>query len=318
LGALSQCLSAFWYRFSRVFDRLILTEELVDVRGDVIAARGVVLSPESIADAAAAARPLPRVPLADTPLAADVAVPLGDRAYRHLFSGEGTRDAVVRAMLAVRLPEVLFEEMLALRRCGSPMHGHAFATAAIAVRMLLGIVGEARGVPDLAAAALLHDLGMRHLPARLSRVRERLGHDEAQRVAAHPFLGAYHLARVLGEHPAVSAALGHHWRCGQGYPNLTSEPTRSMEVVAVASAFAALTQPRPFRSAAYDVRGAADVLVAEAVAGQADANTVKLLVHALRGATGDPRAIRFGRERGGHGPDVNRHVHVAPPARSQV
>jgi hypothetical protein len=91
-----------------------------------------------------------------------------------------------------------------------------------------------------------------------------------------------------------------------------------MEVIAVASAFAALTQPRPFRSAAYDARGAADVLVSEATVGQADANTVKLLVHALRGGDGDPRAIRFGRERGGHGPDVNRHVHVAAPARSLV
>jgi hypothetical protein len=301
-----------------VFDRLILTEELVDVRGEVLARRGVVLSPESIGDAAAAARRPPRVPLADTALAADVAVPLGEHAYRHLFADEGTRGAVERAMLAVRLPEVLFEELLALRRAASPIHGHAFATAAGAVRMLLGIVGEARGVPELAAAALLHDLGMRHLPARLSRVRERLGHDEARRVAAHPFLGAYHLARVLGDHPAVPAALGHHWRCGQGYPDLASEPTRSMQVVAVASAFAALTQPRPFRSAAYDVRGAADVLVSEAVAGQADANTVKLLVHALRGGTGDPRAVRFGRERGGHGPDVNRHVHVAVPARSEV
>ena len=43
-------------------------------------------------------------------------------------------------------------------------------------------------------------------------------------------------------------------------------PPRSMEVVSVASAFAALTQPRPFRSGAYDARGAADVLVAEAAA----------------------------------------------------
>ena len=81
---------------------------------------------------------------------------------------------------------------------------------------------------------------------------------------------------------------------------------------------AALTQPRPFREAVYDARGAVDVLVAEAKAGQADANTVKLLAHALRGGAGDPRAIRFGRERGGHGPEVHRYEHVLPPARSPV
>jgi hypothetical protein len=301
-----------------VFDRLILTEELVDFRGEKLAARGFVLSPESIADAASRAAARPRLALADTPLADDLAGPLGDHAYRHLFPEGGVRDAVRRALLAVRLPDALFGELLELRRAGSPIHGHAVATAAVAVRMLLAVVGEARGVPELAAAALLHDLGMRHLPPRIWGLSERLGRDEAFRVAAHPLLGAYHVACVLGDHPAVSAALCHHWRCGQGYPNLGAEPTRSMEVVSVASAFAALTQPRPFRSAAYDARGAADVLVAEAIAGHADENTVRLLVHTLRGGSGDPRAVQFGRERGGHGPDVNRHVHVVAPARSFV
>lgn len=301
-----------------MFDRLTLTEDLVDCRGALLAPRGTVVSEESIADAAATARPAAPVPLADTALAADLAAPLGERGLRHLFAEEGAREAVRRALLAVRLPEPAFDELLALRRAASPIHGHALATAAVAVRMLLGVVGEARGLPELAAAALLHDLGMRHLPARLGRLRERLGEEEAPRVAAHPFLGAYHLARLLGDHPAVRAALSHHWRCGQGYPNLASEPSRSMQVVAVASAFAALTQPRPFRSAAFDARGAADVLVSEAAAGQADANTVRLLVHALRGGGGDPRAVRFGRERAGHGPEVNRHVHLVAPVRSQV
>jgi HD-GYP domain-containing protein (c-di-GMP phosphodiesterase class II) len=89
-------------------------------------------------------------------------------------------------------------------------------------------------------------------------------------------------------------------------------------VIAVASAFAALTQPRPYRSAAYDARGATDVLVAETITGHADANTVKLLVHALRGRDGDPRAIRFGVSREGHQPEINRYTPVEPPARSLV
>lgn len=301
-----------------MFDRLILTEELSDCRGGVIAGRGTVLSPESIAEAAAHAPTLPRTALADTPLATDVDVPLEDPRYRFLFQGDGIKEAVRRLLLMVALPAALFDEILALRRVGSPIHAHAFATAAVAVRMLVGVVGEARGVPELAAAALVHDLGMRHVPAHVSRRRDRLGRDEAARVAAHPFLGAYHVARLLGSHPAVQAALGHHWRCGQGYPTLGASPSRSMEVVSVASAFAALTEPRPYRSSAYDARGAVDVLVAEAQSGQADGNTVKLLVHALRGGGGDLRQVRFGRERDGHGPEENRHVHIAAPARSPV
>jgi HD-GYP domain-containing protein (c-di-GMP phosphodiesterase class II) len=159
---------------------------------------------------------------------------------------------------------------------------------------------------------------MRHVPARVLRQRERLGRDEALRVAAHPLVGAYHLATVLGPHPAVAAAQGHHWRCGQGYPTLGGPPSRSVEVISVASTFAALTQPRPFRADRYDARGACDVLAAEAMRRNADANTVKLLVHVLRGGRGDPRSVRFGRERAGHGPEVNRYVHVAAPARSPV
>jgi HD-GYP domain-containing protein (c-di-GMP phosphodiesterase class II) len=301
-----------------VFDRLILTEELADCRGEVIASRGTVLSPESIAEAAARAPRIPRRQLAETPLAADVDVPLGDERYKFFFQPPQIRDAVRRVMLATALPDALFDEILALRRAGSPIHDHAFATAAVAVRMLLGVVGEARGVPELSAAALLHDLGMRQVPPYLAHLRDRLGRDEAERVAAHPLIGAYHIARVLGPHPAVQAALGHHWRCGQGYPSLLTRPSRSMEVVSVASAFAALTQPRPYRSAAYDARGAADVLVAEATSGHADANTVKLLVHALRGGAGDPRQVKFGRERDGHSPDVNRHAPIAAPTRSQM
>ena len=301
-----------------MFDRLILTEELADCRGEVLAVRGAVLSPESIAEAAARATTLSRKPIGDTHLAADVDAPLQDGTYRALFQEPGVRDGVRRVLSEMALPAALVDELLALRRDGSPIHRHAFATAAGAVRMLVAVVGEARGIRELAVAALLHDLGMRHVAFRLSRLHERLGREEEARVASHPLLGAYHLARVLGKHCAVQAALGHHWRCGQGYPVLASPPSRSMEVVSVASAFAALTQPRPFRSGAYDARGAADVLVAESQAGQADANTVKLLVHTLRGGAGDPRQVRFGRERGGHAPDVNRHMHVAAPARSSV
>lgn len=301
-----------------MFDRLILTEELVDARGEVVAARGTVLSAESIREVARRAPARPRRALEETPLAADVDGPLFEPAYRHLFEGQGVRDAVRRAVLTTRLPEALFEELLALRRAGSPLHVHAFATAAVAVRMLLSAVGSARAVPDIAAAALLHDLGMRHVPARLFRNREGLSRDDGLRIASHPLVGAYHLATVLGAHPAVAAARSHHWRCGQGYPALEAAPSRSIEVISVASAFAALTQPRSFRATVYDARGASDVLAAEAVGGHADANTVKLLVHALRGGRGDPRAIRFAKPRAGHGPDVHRYVHVSAPARSPV
>jgi hypothetical protein len=301
-----------------MFDRLALPEDLIDCRGRLLARKGFVVSPEVIDDAAASASPEPRQTLAGTPLTLDVTDPLDDPTYVHLFQGPEVRDAIERALLAVKLPAVLFEEILAARRAGSPIHRHAFVTAAVAVRMLLSALGEARGISDLAAAALLHDLGMRHLPPRLLRAQDRLSRADADRIAAHPLVGAYHLARELGRHPAVAAARSHHWRCGQGYPVLASAPARSLEVIAVSSAFAALTQPRAYRSGAFDARGACDVLVEEAARGRADGSSVKLLVHALRGGRGDPRAIRFGHERIGHAPDRNGYVPPAGPDRNLV
>lgn len=302
-----------------MFDRLTLVEDLVDCRGEVLGRKTLVVSPEAIAEAGQRAPALPRRPLGETRLAGDVRAALDAPAYAPLFERAGARSAVEEVLQAAALPEVLVEELEALKRELPTIHQHAFATAAVAVRMLLTAVGRARVLPALAAAALLHDLGMRHLPRRLhARSGGPLAARDAHRIAAHPLLGAYHLAVVLGAHPAVAAARSHHWRCGQGYPGLGAPPSRAIEVIAVASAFAALTHPRPYRSSAYDARGAADVLVTEVVAQHADGNTVKLLVHALRGGGGDPREVRFGVPREGHAPEENRYAPVAPPARSSL
>jgi len=297
-----------------MFDRITLEHDLIDCRGELLARRGFVVSPRSIAEATRQAVQGPRLALADTAHRAEVLVPLEDPRYQHLFGELSVRELVARALLEVRLPEVLFEELTGVQRANPALYRHGVAAAAVAVRMLLAAVGDLKGVPDMAAAALLHDLGMRHVPMKLVRNRDRLTRQEAAEIACHPLTGAYHLARLLGAHPAVAAAHAHHWRCGQGYPSMASPPPRSAEVVAIASAFAALTQPRPFRSDPFDVRAAADVLVAEARAGTADTNTVKLLIHALRGGRGDLRQVRFGGNRGGQVPEVNRHTPVSAPA----
>jgi hypothetical protein len=61
----------------------------------------------------------------------------------------------------------------------------------------------------------------------------------------------------------------------------------------------------------FDARGATDVLVADATAGEADLEAVQLLVHVLRGGGGESRRVVFGRERLGHAPQDNRHLGVA-------
>jgi HD-GYP domain-containing protein (c-di-GMP phosphodiesterase class II) len=212
----------------------------------------------------------------------------------------------------------LVEEMAAAKLSDPIRYRHALSAAAITARMILAAAGTARASPQIAAAALLHDLGMRHVSPRVTRAPDSLRGEDTMEVVQHPLLGAFQLARLLGDHPAVEAALAHHWRDGQGYPDLTVAPSPSTDVVAVASAFAALTQGRAYRSEPFDARGAADVLVGEAASGHADPFAVKLLVHALRGGEGSVGAVRFARSRQGVSPAVNRHTRITSPARRTV
>jgi HD-GYP domain-containing protein (c-di-GMP phosphodiesterase class II) len=295
-----------------MFDRVVLSRDLVDVRGVVLGPAGLVISVDSVHEAARRAPPMPCHLLSETPAAEDLHLPLTDPPYRHLFRGSGVQAAVARVLLGVSLPQQFFDELASLKTSDPSRYRHGLTTAAVTARMLISAVGDAPALPELAAAGLLHDIGMRHLSFHLVRNGDQLDRQEVLDVASHPLLGAWHLAKVLGTHPAVEAALVHHWRNGYGYPSLANAPPRAVQVVGVASAFAALTQTRAFRSEPFDARGAADVLIREASAGHADMNTVRLLVHALRGAKGDVGQVRFGRERLGHAPTVNRHTDIGP------
>jgi hypothetical protein len=195
-----------------MFDRITLAQDLLDCRGGVLGRKGLVVSPDAIDEAAAAARPGPALPLSETAVAEDLHLPMGEPAYRHLFRGPGVQASVARTILAIALPEALYAELAAVKAADPGRYRHGLATAALAAGVLHAAVGEARSLPDLAAAALLHDLGMRHLPPRLARSTDWLRPEEARDVSAHPLLGAWHLACALGRHPAVEAALSHHWR----------------------------------------------------------------------------------------------------------
>ena len=301
-----------------MFDRVKLRRDLTDCGGRVLAHAGTVISVESIADAGAEARPGNALPLGDTFVADDLGDVVRDPAFEHLFRTGEIQASVRRVIELAQLPLPLVEE-LAAAKLGDPLrYRHALSSAVVTTRMILAAAGTARSSPQIAAAALLHDIGMRHVPSRVLRAPDSLHGDDAVEIAQHPLLGAFQLARLLGNHPAVEAALAHHWRDGQGYPDLPTPPSPSTDVVAVASAFAAMTHTRAYRSEPYDARSAVDILVAEAASGHADPFAVKLLVLALRGGEGRVNGLRFARARLGISPEVNRHTRIAPPARRMV
>jgi HD-GYP domain-containing protein (c-di-GMP phosphodiesterase class II) len=301
-----------------MFDRIKLRRDLTDCGGRPLARAGAVVSIDSIAEAARAARPGGSTPIADTFLSDDLGDALRDPVHRHLLRTDEARSRIREVVESAGLPQPLVEEMAAAKLLDPVRYRHALSTTVVTTRLILLAAGTARASPQIAVAALLHDIGMRHVPARVVETADSLHGDDTIEVAQHPLLGAFQLARQLGDHPAVEAALCHHWRDGQGYPDLPERPSPTTEVVAVASVYAALTHGRAYRSEPFEDRGAADLLVAEAASGHADPFAVKLLVHALRGGEGPVNGLRFARARQGMSPEVNRHTRIAPPARRMV
>ncbi len=301
-----------------MFDRVKLRRDLTDCSGRVIARSGSVVSVESVAEASRAARPGSLTPVGDTFVADDLPEVVADPVHRHLVRDEDTARAVRAVLDAAALPQPLVEELAAAKLLDARRYRHGLSTAIVTTRLILAAAGTARASPQIAVAALLHDLGMRHVPQRVVTTPDALHGDDALEVAQHPLLGALQIARLLGSHPAVEAALAHHWRDGQGYPDLPERPSPTTEVVAVASAFAALTQSRAYRSEPFGARGAVDVLISEAASGHADPFAVKLLVHAMRGCEGPVGALRYARARPGVEPGVNRHTRIAAPSRRMV
>jgi HD-GYP domain-containing protein (c-di-GMP phosphodiesterase class II) len=301
-----------------MFDRVKLRKELTDCGGRLLARAGSVISVESIAEAASQARPASGLPLADTFVADDLGEVVRAPVLAHFFRSDDVASAVRRAVEAAQLPLPLVEELASAKLSDPVRYQHALCCGVVTARMIVAAAGTARALPQIAVAALLHDIGMSHVSPRVLRTPEALHGEDALEIAQHPLIGAYQLARVLGSHPAVEAALAHHWRDGQGYPDLTDRPSPGTDVVAVASSFCALTHGRAYRSEPFEARAAVDILVAEAASGHADPFAVKLLVHAMRNGTGPVNGLRFARSRQGVTPVVNRHTRIAAPARRTV
>src|SRR5260370_20221687 len=141
-------------------------------------------------------------------------------------------------------------------------------SAVVAAHLFRAAMGTAPALERLVGGALTHDIGMRLTALRLRFKRDHLTRAEALALEDHPLLGALLLASVLGDAPAVHFALLHHTRAGFGYPRLSGKlPLRGLDIVSVASAFAALIAPRSFRAQPYNAPGAVDQLVQEPAPG---------------------------------------------------
>ncbi|MFN2371283.1 MAG: HD-GYP domain-containing protein [Candidatus Krumholzibacteriia bacterium] len=128
----------------------------------------------------------------------------------------------------------------------------------VRVAMLSVLTGRRAGMPpdaltELAAAALLHDVGKGKIPQEILFKPGKLDQEERRVIETHPAIGAAMLLETRDAGTlAVATAWGHHRRHdGGGYPKMphggyVSELT---QLVHVCDVFEALTAVRPYKRA---------------------------------------------------------------------
>ena len=160
--------------------------------------------------------------------------------------------------------------------------------------------GHSRAVADLAAAGareaglpdaevktvwragLVHDLGLHGIPATILEKPGPLSSAEWERMR----MSSYYTERMLARPPVLArlgalAALAHERSDGSGYHRRLTAPAipASGRVLAVACAYQAMTEPRPYRDA-LSATQAAGQLRADVRAGRFDADAVDAVLKA--------------------------------------
>ncbi len=141
-----------------------------------------------------------------------------------------------------------FNQLLDLKDLNTGVHSTRLAEWGMRVAQELGIDG--RGLLDIEAAALLHDIGKMGVPDAILRKPGRLTEEEFAIIKKHPEYGWAVLRQVPGFEEASLLVLHHHENFdGKGYPAGLREqeiPIGS-RIVSVIDAFDAMVSSRPYR-----------------------------------------------------------------------
>ena len=168
-----------------------------------------------------------------------------------------------------------------------PQHKNYLVSHAVRSSVYSVILGSALKLApfrliELAAAAVLHEIGMVKLPPQLYMAGRQLSPQERKSITAHPVLG-YNLLKERQIPLAVClAALEHHERLnGSGYPRgLTGEKiSLYSRIIMVACSYDAVTAERPYKEAKDGYSGMVDILKNEGK--QYDDAVIRALVYSL-------------------------------------
>lgn len=150
-----------------------------------------------------------------------------------------------------RFPQQYTQISLLFPRGEDFLVDHAYSTGVLCVAIAARLGWSRRDVRNCALAGLLSDLGMALIPREVRVASRPLTETEINRVWRHPTWSVVLMEDIEGIPESVRrAAYQHHEReNASGYP-LRLRSTKICDyarVIAVADAYAATTQPRPFR-----------------------------------------------------------------------
>jgi putative nucleotidyltransferase with HDIG domain len=128
-------------------------------------------------------------------------------------------------------------------------HTAAVSSLALAIATELKLSAAERRCVEL--GALLHDVGKLSIPDRVLTKPGPLNELEWAAMRRHAALGERLLAHILDQADVLAIVRSHHERWdGTGYPDgkRGEDIPRAARIVAVADAFQAMIEPRPYRA----------------------------------------------------------------------
>lgn len=131
-----------------------------------------------------------------------------------------------------------------------PQHGRDVAHLSVGIAFELGL--DAADVAVVAVGARVHDVGKVDVPASIIAKPGALDADEWVAMRRHPAAGARLLEDCNAPAEVIAVVRSHHERWdGAGYPDgLSGEDVPlGARIVAVADAYCAMLEQRPYRSA---------------------------------------------------------------------
>ena len=155
-----------------------------------------------------------------------------------------------RRVLQDTVTDVIAALVAAIEMKDKYAYGHSLREAGYAVALAQAMRLPKQQVEDIRRGALIHDIGMIFVSPRIIHKPVELAEDEFEAVKKHAALGAAVVSKVHLLRDVAKIVRHHHERYdGSGYPDGLADDHIPLgaRVVAVADAFEAMTEERPYR-----------------------------------------------------------------------